>query len=139
MQLLLRILVYKIHMIESSKITKVKKQSRMITGCVKSLRDKVCTIRTGYINNWHVHTTECCNWSIKLLIGESNLDHFLNSLMGISSTTLTFSLPLFLGKKMIFSSLFPWLKNVLNCRTRRLEKHPWYSLCCVEILVGETP
>ena len=36
----------------------------------------------------------------------------LRELMGISSATLSFSLPLFLGKNMVYSSLFPWLNNV---------------------------
>ena len=72
---------------------------------------------------WHVPTTQWCNWSIKLLTGESNLEHFLTSLMGISSATLSFSLPLFLRKKMIFSSSFHgclvlpmlcWLEKLLT-------------------------
>ena len=41
---------------------------------------------------------------IKLLTGVSNLEHFLTSLMGISSATLSLSLPLFL-KKMILITL----------------------------------
>ena len=43
--------------------------------------------------------------------------HFLTSLMVISSATLSFSLPLFLSaslpqREMIYSSLFQWFNNV---------------------------
>ena len=41
---------------------------------------------------------------IKLLTGVNNLEHFLTSLMGISSATLSLSLPLFL-KKLILVTL----------------------------------
>ena len=64
------------------------------------------------LTSMYVPTTQWCNWSIKLLTGVSNLEHFLTSLMDISAATLSISLPLFLRKKMIYSSLFPWLNNV---------------------------
>ena len=56
-------------------------------------------------------------------IGLSNLEHFLTLLMGISSATLSFSLPLFLRKKMIHI-IFITLSMAQQCLFNLKKREP---------------